>query len=345
MRRDYKKVSHLTRLEQFKKSPGMLKTLKGKSSPHHTKFDEVWLRLRQPFLFPQVGHECKWERYDADCAGCLLCGKLHRCPAGIAGCTCPLAETDEGGHVCLITGLCIPEVRSSFDEYVEHVSFDNKSQQEGDDDNVYDKVFCVVNAFILSPPTAACREQEQKKYVQKKRQAFWRVLRQCKRDNPYALPDICQVVAEVARQEPTPHSLVGSMTTFASPDTNMLILQSAASITGAIHQIYAMGYRKICQGVKFHSIVIGMLYMTRSGLNAGSAFHLAAVPHINYLLPSETYLNCLGVSNKVICDTENEIKSCIRAFSESRVSVCVPCRVARAACVSFAQSQPLTQSS
>jgi hypothetical protein len=327
----------------------MFRPLKGKAqctvSLQQAKIDEVWLRLRQPFLLPQAGHECKWDRYDADCAGCLLCGKLHRCPAGMAGCTCPLAKTHEGGHACLITGLCIPEVKSSFDEYVEHVSFDNKPPQECEDDNVYDRVFCVVNAFLVSSHTAACREQEQKKYVQKKRQAFWRVLRQCKRDNPYALPDLCQVVAEVARQEPTPHSLVGSMTAFASPDTGMLIQQSTASITGAIHQIYAMGYKKICQGVKFHSIVIGMLYMTRCGLSAGSAFHLAAVPRIHYVLPSETYLNCLGVSNKVICDTENEIKSCIRAFSESRVSVCVPCCVTRATYVSFAQSPPLTQSS
>lgn len=314
-------------------------------SQRHTHVDDIWLRLRQPFLLPQAGHDCNWERYDADCAGCLLCGRLHHCPTGMAGCACPLIETDEGGHVCLITGLCIPEVRSSFDEYVEHVTFDGKTPQGGDDEDIYDKVFCVVNAFLLSSNTAACREQEQKKYIQKKRQAFWRVLRQYKRDNPFTLPDICQVVAEVARQEPTPHSLVGAHTGMSKQNTGELIMQSTASITAAIRQIYLMGFRKICQGIKLQSIVIGMLYMTRSGLNAGSTFHLAAVPHIHEVLPSETYLNCLGVSNKVICDTENEIKSCIRAFTESRASACVPCHTTRASCVSFAQSQPLTQSS
>lgn len=314
--------------------------------PSLTPVDQIWLRLRRPFLFPQAGHECEWERYDADCAGCLLCGKLHRCPAGMAGCTCPLADTDDGGHVCLITGLCIPEVRASFDEYVEHVSFDTKQQQGGDDEDLYDRVFCVVNSFLLSSATSGCRELEQKKYAQKRRQAFWRVLRQCKRDNPYELPDLCQVVAEVARQEPTPSSLVASLTTrnLSHHDTESLIRQSTVSITGAIRQIYKMGFRKICQGVKFPSVVIGMLYMTRSGLNVGTVFTLQAVQHIHGLLPSETYLNCLGVSNKVICDTENEIKSCIRTFAESRMSACAP-RHVKAICASSAQSLPLAQSS
>ena len=319
---------------------------KGRSKyPSQNHLDQVWLRLRQPFLFPQDGHECRWEKYDGDRAGCLLCGKLHCCPAGMAGCTCPLAETDEGGHVCVITGLCIPEVRASYEEFVEHVSFDCKQQQGGDDGDIYDRVFCVVNAFLLSSATGVCRELEQKKFTQKRRQAFWRVLRQCKRDHPYAPPDICQVVAEVVRQEPPPPSLIVSLTGLTQQDRGAMILQCAASITGGIRQIYKMGFRKICQGVKFPSVVIGMLYMTRTGLNAGSIFNLPPVPQIHGLLPSETYLNYLGVSNKVICDTENEIKSCIRAFTESRVPACVPCRVNRAVCVSSAQSRPPIQSS
>ena len=306
--------------------------------------DQVWLRLRRPFLFPQAGHQCEWERYDADCAGCLLCGRIHRCPVGMAGCTCPLAETEDSGHVCLITGLCIPEVRSSYDEFVEHVSFDAKQATGIDDEDLHDRVFCVVKSFLLSSATSVCRESEQKKYAQKKRQAVWRVLRQCKRDNPYGLPDICQVVAEVAQQEPVPSSLIVPLTSLSPHDTESLIRQCAVSITGAIQQIYKMGFRKICQGVKFSSVVIGMLYMTRSGLNVGTVFNLHAVRHIQGLLPSESYLNCLGVSNKVICDTENEIKSCIRAFSECRAAACAP-RQLKSVCASSAQSQPLTQSS
>ena len=306
--------------------------------------DQIWLRLRRPFMFPPAGHGCRWERYDADRAGCLLCGTLHRCPSGMAGCRCPLAETDEGGHVCVITGLCIPEVKSSYAEFVDQVSFDGRPPPALEDDSVHDRVFCVVNTFLLSSATGRCREQERKKYAQKKRQAFWRVLRQCKRDRPFELPDMCQVVAEVVRQEPVPPSLVGSLAGLSLHEAGGLILQSTVSVTSGIQQIYRMGFKKTCQGVKFSSMVIGMLYMTRSGLAAGSVFTLPAVPHIHELLPSETYLNCLGVSNKVICDTENEIKSCIRLFAEARAPVCAPC-CARAACAFSVSSRPLAQSS
>jgi hypothetical protein len=244
----------------------------------------------------------------------------------------------------MITGLCIPEVRASSDEYVEHISFDTRKACAGGDDDLFDRVFCVVNTFLLSSVTARCREVEQTKYSQKKRQAVWRVLRECKRRRPYHLPDICQVVAEVARQEPPPPSVVASLASLSSRDAKDLIHRSTVSITGAIRQIYRMGFRKICQGVKFSCVVIGMLYMTRSGLNVGTLFNLPAVLHIHALLPSETYLTLLGVSNKVICDTENEIKSCIRVFSDNRVAACAPCPL-RLAYASSEQSQPLTRSS
>jgi hypothetical protein len=167
---------------------------------------------------------------------------------------------------------------------------------------------------------------EQEKYAQRTKQALWRVLKQRKRDHPYALPCLCSVVAEVAYTE--------QMQQFQGPRAaesldcgsagyfelvERIVRSSAVNITSCIHQIHRMGFRKICQGGKFQSMVVGMLYMSRTGLRVGDLFRLPAVRDVQELLPSETYLNSLGVSNKVICDTENEIKSCIRAYTESRL--------------------------
>ena len=292
--------------------------------PAPDQIDHIWLRLRAPFRLPPMGHTCAWECYDADRAGCALCGTLHRCSRGMVGCECPLAETDDGGHVCTITGLCISEVRASACEYVDHAAYEpaSSSLRRAEDDTwVYDKVRCVVENFLLSPSTAACRDLERRKYAQKRRQAFWRILKQRKRENPYLLPDLCSVVAEVAQCEPPPPALIPLLSGRTHCSSAMLVRHSASSISDGIMQIYRMGFRKVCQGAKFDSMVIGMLYMTRTGLSAGAAFHLPQISRIHELLPSETYLNCLGVSNKVICDTENEIKSCIRIFSESQPQV------------------------
>ena len=243
----------------------------------------------------------------------------------MVGCLCPLVETDDGGHACTITGLCIAEVRICPSEYVDHAVFETAPgastamRHSFEDEQLHDRVQCIVGNFLLSPGTLACRRLELRKFIQKRHQAMWRVLKQRKRDDPYRLPDLCSVVSEVAVLEPPPRGLIQILSGSSRRDAAAVVRQSSAGIAAGVMQIYRMGFRKIYQGNKFDSMVIGMLYMLRTGLSAGDAFSLPTVPHINEFLPSETYLNSLGVSNKVICDTENEIKSCIRAFTERQV--------------------------
>jgi hypothetical protein len=279
--------------------------------------DHVWLRLRRPFRYPKAGHACAWERYDVDRAGCTLCGTLHKCSGGLFGCECPLADTDEGGHVCLITGLCISEVRSATCEFVDSVCFEQPREPETFDDvGVHDRVAAIIRHFLTSAKTVECRRLEQEKYALRTKQAFWRVLRQRKRDSPYSLPCLCSVVAEVAHSEQL-QQFQGCRTVECDELlVDRVVYQSASGISHCIRQIHQMGFRKICQGGKFQSMVVGMLYMSRTGLRVGDLFRLPVVRDVQELLPSEAYLNSLGVSNKVICDTENEIKSCIRAFTE-----------------------------
>lgn len=290
-----------------------------KASPIHA-IDEIWLRLRRPFRYPPAGHSCSWERFDADRAGCVLCGRLHKCSGSLVGCDCPLVETDEGGHVCLVTGLCIAEVRASSDEFMPHVTYDQpREPRASEGDGIHERVNSIVRTFLNAPSTAACRRQEQKKSTQRVRQAFGRILKQRKRDHPYALPCLCSVVAEVAHAEQMQQFQCKLQLDRLPTYTHLLdqvVSTCSDNIATGMLQIHRLGFRKICQGGKFHNMVVGMLYMSRTGLHVGSLFHLPAVRNVHELLPSETYLNSLGVSNKVICDTENEIKSCIRAFTD-----------------------------
>jgi hypothetical protein len=276
--------------------------------------DQVWLRLRRPFRYPQLGHICSWERYDADKAGCLLCGKLHRCSWSLVSCTCPLVETDETGHVCLITGLCVSEVRSAHREYVDNVCFEQPKEITFDDEGVYDKVASTIRHFLTCNKTILCRQRDKEKHIHRVKQAFWRVLKQKKRDSPYTLPCLLSVVAEVAHSESIPVN-VNLESPYYIELVERVVFKSAANIASCIMQIQRMGFKKIMGG-KFQSMIVGMLYMSRNGLYLGQ-FKLPKLGDVEGLLPSETYLNSLGVSNKVICDTENEIKSCIRVYTEN----------------------------
>jgi hypothetical protein len=235
-------------------------------------------------------------------------------------CKCPLVETDESGHVCLITGLCIPEVRSARVEFVDSACFERHQELPGVDDGMHDKVSSVIRGFLTSNKTISCRRQEYEKYRQRTKQAFWKVLRLRKRDHPYSLPCLCSVVAEVAHLESLqPFQCLKSMRREKIESVALVervISSSAANIAGCILQIQRMGFRKLYQGGKFSSMIIGMLYMSRTGLHVGDFFKLPVVRDVQELLPSETYLNSLGISNKVICDTENEIKSCIRMYTD-----------------------------
>lgn len=77
----------------------------------------VWHGLRSPFIIPYGirGHSCQWEHLDHHMAGCVLCGKVHRCDvdqpewssssSSGAG-KCPTEQAQDGSTVCSITGIC-----------------------------------------------------------------------------------------------------------------------------------------------------------------------------------------------------------------------------------------------
>ena len=82
----------------------------------------LWKLLRGPFVLPpcaECTHTCKWELFDTDQAGCLLCANLHRCEDG----KCTLVEIEDG-YVCSITAVVVQTRRMVMDEFVDTLRLD-----------------------------------------------------------------------------------------------------------------------------------------------------------------------------------------------------------------------------
>lgn len=110
---------------------------KAASSPATTeRIHAIWKQLRAPFLLPQniCPHHGRWEIYDFQAAGCLLCGCMHVCSEGG---TCPLEKNEEGHDVCSITGCCIKMLNFSDKEFLDTVCYssfpEGKRQKSGAD--------------------------------------------------------------------------------------------------------------------------------------------------------------------------------------------------------------------
>ena len=89
----------------------------------------LWHDIREPFDVPVnlQGHKCEWELFDDYLAGCILCGKVHRCDFDVceevlssdAGfqlhkndcetfLKCPTVQSEyDGSIICTITGSCV----------------------------------------------------------------------------------------------------------------------------------------------------------------------------------------------------------------------------------------------
>ena len=68
--------------------------------------EHAWRKLRSPFVLPpaSVGfHECQYESFDMGLAGCLLCGRVHRCSQQL----CTRLVQIEDATVCEITGCVV----------------------------------------------------------------------------------------------------------------------------------------------------------------------------------------------------------------------------------------------
>ena len=270
----------------------------------------VWRSIRGPFYTIQcLRDDHQWERFHSDQAGCLLCGSIHQCSASVSlnHENCPLSVRADGHASCTITGLLIPSLCTSTEEYLPHTRFDALS---GAGETPYDRleklsndVTYILSNFLFHRKMAMCKAKENKKKLHKFNINLVKHLKSFKASHPLTLPNLPTIITQTLYE--TPHLVLSHMPTQAHLDT------AARFITKCLHELgEPPGSRQ--------SMVIGLLYLMKSGLIMNNCYWLPKFEDLNYCLPHENSLEkFFGISIKIICETENEVKLLLRQKSKT----------------------------
>lgn len=264
----------------------------------------LWRCVRSPFYRIHCeAHE--WETYDCDRAGCVKCGAAHHCKGNMVdNKTCPLFQNEDGSVCCMVTGMCIPMVRYSADEFVDTaavpdgLSTDRVSVAENTL-NLYEDVHRIVYWFLCEQSSVESRQEEADRYVQKIRANVIAKLKDHKRDYPSELPCLPDVIAHSMHMVPV------RRISHASPE---LCALCAERITRCLVDLGLTSAH-----AKRRDIVVGALYLMKSGLQVKNSLWLPMISSLRNVLPHESSLGkTFELSTKIICSTENELKLALR---------------------------------
>jgi len=260
----------------------------------------IWKRVRGPFRAVDCAAH-RWERFDADRAGCLACGSEHHCKPNTVDSTCPLASLDDGSVCCTVTGYCPPVVRYSTEEYVDHF-VPQERRAAAASPTLEQDVLDVVEWFLLSAATRACKHDELTRTVTRACVLVVKALKEHKLEGAHRLPCLPTALARVM------HVLRPQR--IAAP-RRALCAFCAQHIARCLRELdmRPCAHKRV-------SLVVGLLYLMKKGLVIRGDQWLPRCPSLGHCLPHETCLEKgFRLSPKLVCETENEVKLVLRQRS------------------------------
>lgn len=285
---------------------------------HRQRVGEIWRQLFSPFKIPVRLHdkvclcwENVWQGIDIDMAGCKMCGTVHDCQNS-GGC---MLETDNCSSVCTITGYCVAErvyADTEFTDTVILVSNDSPKPKFVE----YEAVYMHISKILCSEDARQCLEQEKTKVSQKLQYLMYKVMRE-EKQLCRGVPNLFKVMTLLAAKSQN----IRICPCEFDIDKRVPIAKSAAkSVTRlicALHNIYPTMFKLM----RVDIIVVGLLYLMRSGLVLHGTTILPCIQDLNRLLPLESYLYpCFQIKCKTITEVENVVKMHIRSLNRTQLS-------------------------
>lgn len=266
----------------------------------------MWYRLRAPFaLTPDMtAHECQWESFDCDAAGCLLCGHVHRCADGKCKRVCAV----EDGVVCTITAFYVRTINFQQNEYEDRVisCVSRKNLYSGDTVLHTSEIvsyFC--RELLLSSNARQAHHVEQQRFCAKIGQAVLKHL--LKSETKCFITSLQQCI----ENEHSNHAMLA----YDAAQRQACIPTLVYFITHLISQCRQRLHVKF-KNSEMRMLTFGLLYMMRHGIHAHGVTILPRLRILHELLPTEPVLQRVhNFRAKHITDVENKFKLILRSMS------------------------------
>jgi len=284
----------------------------------------AWVCMRRPFLLPVglSGHTCGeyWEKFDVDKAACKICSNLHVCNSH----TCTsIVEND--GLICDVTGLFLGQRLVHVNDFPQHsgnyhrLESSQPSLLASDNTAVdVDNITRVLDTILLSTKTQTSIDTETIKLVTKLRTLCMRRMRQYRMQK--RTPNLCDIDAYLHRSL-FGHRIPPPSISVSCQERHACIKLAALSISRLI-AFMRMHCTNVPSCVKQGGIVVGMLYMMRTGVTIDNITVLPRIPQLKRLLPLEQHLpTFFNIRAKVVTEAENVIKYNMRGVNARNLAL------------------------
>jgi len=169
--------------------------------------------------------------------------------------------------------------------------------------------------ILCSDITAICYEKEQTKLRNRLRWSFMRHIRSCKLRRLESAPNVIVMISKIAKDIENYRLPIMNDTLSLRRQLAYSCAQDIFKFTCSLTYSNAM----FTMNLDAATMVIGLLYLLRSGLVHKNMTVLPRCRALAYLLPPENYISMFGVKSKIITECENIVKCHLRTLSDAEI--------------------------
>lgn len=274
------------------------------------RMDRVWRHLHTPFELCAAArglHDCEWQLFDADRAGCRRCSYIHVCSAD----SCSLVQTEES-MVCEITGLCLVPKNFVQSQYSDCVGYQGGATTSETARVQLGEVRKVVQHVLASDRAEACRARTLEKVHARMHSCLQAAIASAGADLFNAVAMIEGSLSAVCQRVDIPCAL---------PAADMARVVEACA--REICMLMSIAYYKLRMPTRpsdMRDNVVGLLFLMRTGITVHDVCVLPRLPLLRFVLPIENMLpKVFGIQSKTVTDVENRYKMNIRQLSRQQL--------------------------